>query len=190
MNLKVSNNNKGFTLVESLVAIAILTVAILGTFTAVQGSLRSSSMVKDRIIAFYMTQEAMEYIKNIRDENILLSIATPSTNWLKGLSAVSTDPCWYGVAGVGQKTCRIDVGAASPNNIVACSGSCPVLNRSSTTDLLGYTSGTGWVPTNFTRSIQLTNVANNEVAVTITISWTAKGVTQNFQIKQLLFNRQ
>ena len=64
LKLSVSLRSKqGFTLVESLVAISILSLSILATFTAVQGGLKSSNYVKDEIVAYYLTQEAIEYIK-------------------------------------------------------------------------------------------------------------------------------
>ena len=45
---------KGFTLVETLVAISVLSLSIAGAFTAVQGGIQSSTVAKDQITAFYL----------------------------------------------------------------------------------------------------------------------------------------
>lgn len=181
--------SKGFTLVESLVAISILSLSITATFTAVQLGLKSTLSAKDQITAFYLAQEAMEFIKNTRDENALHSIRDGSTNWLTGLTITSgglSGPCDYG------KVCIID----SPQDSVSfCSGalgSCPKLNQDSTTGLFSYASGPTWNQSPFRREIQFRTVAGNpnEVLVTISMSWTTEGVANSFQVSQSLFNRQ
>jgi prepilin-type N-terminal cleavage/methylation domain-containing protein len=179
--------NKGFTLVESLVAVSILSLSILSTFTAVQGGLQSSNYAKDQMVAYYLAQEAMEYIKNVRDQNALASLGGTPVNWLTGLSAQVSDPCYFG------EVCTIDsytntISGASP--CTTAFGSCPNLNQNSVTGLYGYTSGTNWSTTNFKREIKLTqNSVNTEITVTINISWTTKGVPHTFQVSQLIFNR-
>lgn len=175
----------GFTLVETLVAISILSLSILGTFTAVQHSLQTSGFAKDQITAFYLVQEGMEYVRNMRDQNALASIASVNNgggpvNWLTGLSASAPDPCYFG------KTCRID----SPNATLAtCSGgwgSCPNLLQDPTSGLFGYTGG--WTDSRFRREMQITQVSANEVKVTISIAWTSANFSKNFQVTESLFN--
>ena len=48
---------KGFTIIESLVAISILTLAITGATSAIQAGISSYTFSKDQIIAFYLAQE-------------------------------------------------------------------------------------------------------------------------------------
>ncbi|TSC70376.1 MAG: Uncharacterized protein CEO12_400 [Parcubacteria group bacterium Gr01-1014_46] len=188
-NLKIKRpRNVGFTIVETLVAISILTLSILAGFTAVQNSLRSSISAKDQIVAFYLTQEAMEYIKNIRDQNALNFLnGDTSYTWLTGLSESSTAPCWHGGGGP-AKSCIIDVTASPPNDIVNCTGTCPQLRRDPVTGLMGYNSG--WTLTNFSRYVQFQNVVDGEeVRVIITISWIQGATTKTFQVTESLFNR-
>ncbi len=179
----------GFTLVETLVAISILSLSIAATFTAVQNGIQSSTIARDQTTAFYLAQEAMEFIKNIRDENALHTIGTETTvNWLAGLSNVSTDPCYFG------KVCKLD----SPLKTVSSCGSaavtssppglCPNINQDPTTGLFGYTSG--WTPTSFKREIQFQQISANEVTVVISMSWTNRTTAQSFQAIETLFNRQ
>lgn len=187
--MKKTNTMSGFTLVESLVAISILSLSIAATFTAVQSGLRSSITAKNQITAFYLAQEAMEFIKNTRDENALRSISGTPTNWLTELvvtSSGASGPCDY------AKVCAIDSVLDSVQNCVGGTGSCPVLNQDSATGLYSYASGSTWNATSFKREIQFQTVASNvnEVLVTITMTWVSGGASKSFQVSQSLFNRQ
>ncbi|KKR32076.1 MAG: hypothetical protein UT65_C0009G0004 [Parcubacteria group bacterium GW2011_GWF2_39_8b] len=182
-------NSNGFTLVETLVAISILTLSIAGAFTAVQSGIQSSTFAKDQITAFWLAQEGMEFIKNRRDENALNSISGGSATWLSGLSAVSDDPCWFGGGGVSQKTCIID--SPIPSNTAPCSlgfGTCPNIKQDATSGLFGHASS--WTDTNFKREIQFQSISANEVLITIKISWTNRNLAKSFEVTQSLFNRQ
>lgn len=188
MNTVPQKKNTGFTLVETLVAVSILSLSILATFTAVQNGLHSSSVSRDEVTAFYLTQEAIEYIKNIRDENALNAISGGSATWLTGLSEVSGDPCYFG------KVCMID---APLKNVMNCGSAavtssppnlCPVLRQDVLTGLLGYTPS--WAATKFKREIQFVSVNSDEVRVVVSISWTDKNQTKSFQVNESLFNRQ
>src|SRR3989344_8567617 len=92
-NFQTKRKSGGFTIIESLVAIAILVLAITATASAIQTSISSYIFSKDQIIAFYLAQEGLEQVRNIRDENALVG-----RNWLTGLSANSSDPCYFGNA--------------------------------------------------------------------------------------------
>lgn len=181
----VSKTKFGFTLVEALVAISILSLSILSSFTAVQNSLKNSSLSKDQITAFFLAQEAVEFIKNIRDENALKTLGGTPTNWLYGLAESGADPCFTG------KICRIDSFLKNVSSCPGASGSCPFLNQavsSPYTGLFGYTGG--WPASRFKREIQFQILGANEVYVTVTITWTQALATQTFQVKQLLYNHE
>ncbi len=181
--------NRGFTLIESLVAIGILSLSILATFTAVQGGLQGSVTAKDQITAFYLAQEAMEYIKNVRDENALNSVSGNTRNWLYGLASQASEPCYFG------KTCIIDSAHPAPqpavSNPLPCSGSfnsCENLRQDPVSGLYGYTPT--WALTSFKREIQFTSISSSEVRVTIRVGWTTRGQAKSFQVSQLLYDRQ
>ena len=175
-------NNRGFTLVETLVAISILSISILATFTVIQSSLQSSILTKDEIKAFYLIQEGMEFIKNVRDENTLKTLSGTPTNWLFGPASSAVEPCYFG------NVCSVD----SPAKVVSYCGTnfdtCPFLKEDPVTGLFGYVSG---ATTNFRREIKLTSIVPDEqILVTVRVSWVIKGQTKSFQIDQLLFNLQ
>jgi prepilin-type N-terminal cleavage/methylation domain-containing protein len=174
--------NKGFTLLETLVAIGILSLSILATFSVVSNSIQNSTVAKDQTTAFFLAQEGMEFIKNIRDENALHNINNGSTPWLTSLANSNTDPCYFG------KTCTID----SPlKTITVCSGgfgTCPNLSQDPVTGVYGYT--VGWSPTNFKREIQFTSISAYEVRVSIKMTWLTRGQTRTFTATETLLNRQ
>lgn len=174
--------NKGFTMVETLVAIGILSIAILGTYTAVQSGLQKSTMAKDEIVAFYLAQEAVEYVKNIRDENSLAGLSGTSVNWLAGLSAQASDNCYFG------KVCTIDSPLKTTSHCTSGAGNCPNLRMDSNTGLWGYTGS--WALTNFKREIQFQSISANEVRVNVAVYWTSRGSTKSFQVSEIIFNHQ
>lgn len=78
---------RGFTIVETLVAITILMIAIAGPLSIASKGLTGAITSRDQMIATYLAQESVEVIKNIRDNNI----ANGDPHWLNspsgGLSA-------------------------------------------------------------------------------------------------------
>lgn len=70
-NLKKISLLSGFTLIEALVAISILMVAVAAPITIAQKGLSSAVYSKDQMIAAYLAQDAIEYIKNKRDEHAI-----------------------------------------------------------------------------------------------------------------------
>ncbi len=69
--------NKGFTIIELVIAIFILSVAVIGIYNSFSTMVILTSGASDRLTAAYLAQEGMEIVRNIRD-----------TNWLNGFS-------WY-----------------------------------------------------------------------------------------------
>jgi prepilin-type N-terminal cleavage/methylation domain-containing protein len=197
MKKRLEQKNKGFTLVETLVAIGVLVVAVTGTLTAVQSGLRDSTIAKDEVVAFWLAQEGMEYIKNIRDQNILFSLNEVSNgrdarHWLFGISELPTDKCWFGGSGTAQKTCSIDSTVGGVTGITNCSGgagTCEFVRQDSATGRYGYNSS--WPATYFKREIQLIPIAGvtDEIIISETISWTNRGTPHTFTVTESFFNR-
>lgn len=188
MSLKFYKKNLGFTLIETMVAISILSMSILGTFTAVQSALQNSTFAKDQVTAFYLVQEVMEFMRNTRDSNNLYSIANPSTphDWLYGISGPG-DPCEFG------KVCRVDVPANGAMTRCGDSfGTCPVITQDINPDSTGSgLFGYGYArPTHFRREVQLQPISATEIVVRVKISWSSGVFNKNFQVEQTLMNWQ
>ena len=61
----------GFTLIEVMASISILTVGIGGSFILIQQTLIQASLSESKLIAAYLAQEGVEIVRNIRDNNWL-----------------------------------------------------------------------------------------------------------------------
>lgn len=169
--------NKGFTIVESLVAISILVLAVVGATSAIQTGISSYIFSKDQIIAFYLAQEGFEQIRNIRDENGL-----KNQYWLAGLSASPSDPCYFGNA------CIVDpVTNPAPTR---CSGvgSCPVLRQDASTGFFGY--NPSWPATIFRREIVLTGINADEISISVTVDWSKGIINRQFKARENILNWQ
>ncbi len=57
-------NKKGFTIIETLVAITILMIAVAGPLTIAQKGLTASVYARDQVTASFLAQELMEYNKS------------------------------------------------------------------------------------------------------------------------------
>ncbi len=177
-NFQTRSKPAGFTIIESLVAIAVLVTAITGAMSAVQTGIASYTFSKDQITAFYLAQEAVEQIRNIRDENRL-----KNRNWLYGITQSSSDPCYFG------KACMVE--PIVTDTATTCSGgvgNCPVLRQSPTSGLYGYSSS--WTPTKFTRQITLTSINADEIVVTVKVNWGKSGINREFEAQENLLNWQ
>lgn len=75
------NHTVGFTLIEALVAISILMIAIASPMTLAQKGLSSASLSKDQMIAAFLAQDAIEAVKNIRDQ---IAVSQTTGDWLTG----------------------------------------------------------------------------------------------------------
>lgn len=60
---------KGFTLIETIVALFVLSIALTGAFSVLIFNLQTSRYIKNAFIASGLAQEGLEVIRNIRDSD-------------------------------------------------------------------------------------------------------------------------
>jgi len=63
--------NKSFTLIEVVVAVFLLTVGTVGSFSLIQRTIALTTVSASRLQAAYLAQEGIEIIRNDRDTNYL-----------------------------------------------------------------------------------------------------------------------
>ncbi|PIT92188.1 MAG: hypothetical protein COU08_03835 [Candidatus Harrisonbacteria bacterium CG10_big_fil_rev_8_21_14_0_10_42_17] len=85
-----SNNQKGQLLIESAVALTIVSIALTGLFTLLNNGLRYSSRIADRYTAANLAAEGIEIVKNIIDTNVLLRDAGFPIAYFQGLDETNT----------------------------------------------------------------------------------------------------
>lgn len=172
---KYVNIHKGFTLIETLVAVLLLSLAIGGPLTIASKGLTATLVAKDQFIGFYLAQDAIEQVRFLRDSACLASGGGPSGcpagSWLSSFgSCVSAD---------GSASCYLD---SIQGTVTACSGACPTLNYDSTNKYFSYTSGTRSAQ-QFIRTVTIQNNPSgsspDEAIVTVSVSWTDRaGITR------------
>ncbi|MEK7187104.1 MAG: hypothetical protein AAB690_02285, partial [Patescibacteria group bacterium] len=165
---------------ETLVAVGILAVAVIGALTAAQSGISSSIFSKNQVIAFYLAQEGVEKIRSVRDENSL-----NGRSWLEGIAHLSSDPCYFG------SVCYADT--LGPVSLTRCSGgagSCPTLKQDAETGFYGY--DLGWTETIFKREIAITSINENEneISILVTIDWSKGIINRQFRVRENILNWQ
>ncbi|MDO8623973.1 MAG: prepilin-type N-terminal cleavage/methylation domain-containing protein [bacterium] len=61
----------GFTLIETLVAVALIMIATMGPFASAGSSYLAAADSKNRLTASYLAQEGIEYVRMLRDTTYL-----------------------------------------------------------------------------------------------------------------------
>jgi len=70
----VTPKGGGFTLVETLVAISIFTVSILSLMSVLASGISDTNYAKQKMVASYLAQEGIEYVRNMRDTDIISAV--------------------------------------------------------------------------------------------------------------------
>lgn len=163
---------RGFTIIETLVAIAILLLSIIAPLTIAEKGLAGAEAARKEITAFYLAQEAIEYVRNVRDMNAI-SGRGGGANWLQGLN----NACWS------IQGCGIDPtgGNGNGNQVVDCRSAddCRLYQYTgSNLEWQGlfwhHPATVWWTPTDFFRKVVITNIGGtSEVNVAVTVTWTA-----------------
>lgn len=179
---------KGFTLLETLVAVAIMMIAIASAFGLAPEGLVGARFAKNQTTATYLAQEGLEVVHNIRDNAMLFSPdPTNPLNWLRGFTQC-----------IGRQ-CTVN---AIEDTVDVCPSVCPPVQSIQTIDG-GIAYGNGQLfssdstvqNTIFTRSIIVKKVPNStigrddtEATVLVKVSWKEGRVTKVTSISENIFD--
>lgn len=93
-------NFGGFTLVETLIAISILLIAVVGPISLIGDALHKLYYAKDQMIAINLAQEGIEVVRQQRDSEMLavsapdiFSLASPTYYIVDSTGATPLFPC-------------------------------------------------------------------------------------------------
>jgi prepilin-type N-terminal cleavage/methylation domain-containing protein len=185
--------NQGFTLVETLVAIAILMVAIAGPLTIANQALIAALSSRDAMVATYLAQEGMESIKNIKDNDVAQAASGKSfyTNIESGLDLTSTaapnplpeyatPDLWNGTY---MSPCVNDNGCLLYRDTSADDSPTGYVD-------FNYTisdSDSNYKPTPFTRYYTVTPTGTStEFIVTVVVDWTDSAIPDEIRLQELM----
>lgn len=186
----------GFTLVETLVAIAVLMLAIIGPMTIAARGLQSAFFAKEQLTATYLAQEAVEAMRMYRDQYTMVHLGTGSDDWYGGIPASCKS----------SSGCDITVSSLSTGGIISCDpvANCQLRYRSTAIDP-GSTSaswrgmfmhGGTYELSPYTRVIRLSSDTGanglNEITVDVEVTWQSTlwgGGTRAVHLQSTLFNQ-
>ncbi len=159
----------GFTMIEIIITIAVLSIGIIGTYNAFYSIMNVADTMSYRLTAAYLAQEGIDVVKNIRDSNFVTGASFAS-----GLTS-----CAGG--------CQADYKAGtsieqSQNQLQAYSGSFLKINSDG---FYGYDSG---VDTKFKREITINQISSDELEVTSEVFWNYNGKDYSVTSSGYLYN--
>lgn len=178
-------NERGFTLIETLVAVTILSVAITAPMALTAKSLATAYYARDQIIAFHLAQEAIEAIRHRRDNNILTNVFGNQADLLEGIPSTTGSP--------------FTVDTRDDSTALCDAAGCPPLQSNG--ELYGYRpgcsmpttdcgAGEGWTNSRFTRTVtaRFVSGSSDEVTISVEVEWTTGSFqTRSFTISENLY---
>ncbi len=182
--------NRGFTLVETLVAVSVFSFSVLGLLVLLANGVANTAYAKKKAAASYLAAEGVEYVRNLRDTYVLYS-GNPATGWSSFKSKLSAASC------SGANGCYFDDRNVSFTDttlpmtdltFAACANStctnAPLL-YDSTSGKYGYVSGS---TSGFSRKINMVQLSADEVRIFSTVYWTQGSGTYSSVFSESLFN--
>jgi len=179
--MKYLNKNKGFTLIETMMAILVLSIALVSLLTLISGNLFYSKYIKNEITANYLMQEVIDYIRNDRDTTILYGEnEDDSSNWDTFLNK-------YIDAGCFTDGCILD---AKNETIDSCDDSnCDYLKYDSDIQNGNFYNYKYGEDTSFERIIKMEEgESSDEIVFTVTVKWKNGNLSKERSLKSNLTN--
>ncbi len=175
---KNSATNKGFTIIETLVAITILMISIAGPLTIAEKGLSAAVNTRDQVTASYLGQDLMEYIKNVRDADLL-----------------NGNVPFYRLAGCVGATvyCNIDTPVDTPTTPTtkACVTATDCVMYIDSNGFYRYANSGSDTKTQFSRYANIQAIdapTNSKYLLTVFVSWKTGTVANQIVLKDVLTN--
>ncbi len=154
------NKQKGYFLVESMVAMTLLVIGFLGILALLSNSIALNRVVSDQFIANYLAMEGVEIVKNIINSN-----AIQGKPWNENINNGSFEVDYASSQVESDQKRR--------------------LLFDSTNGRYGYQSGT---QTAFTRTIDIEFIGSDEVRVNSLVKWSGRGGSFEINLENHFFN--
>lgn len=161
---------RSFTLLESIIAIYVFLLGIVGAMTLANSAISSSSTLKDQLIAAGLAQEGQELVRAMRDNKFLqLVIDTTSCPPLTCDANKAFDPSDATKGGnlackISSQGCRITNPVPADLSLIACTGIAPTACMYLLKDATGRYQYAGGTQTKFDRRIYFVQSALRDAA--------------------------
>jgi len=188
----------GFSLVETLVAISILLIVIVGPMTISMQSAKSASFASEQVQAFFLAQEGLELAQKARDDLTLsgaLFGGIENFPWRRFISVTAPNGSYlfcHLTTGCGLNWDAPSSGILAP--VVDCvdPAACKLHLKDSNRDLRSRFShdASSAEPTPFTRRIYFNNLTPGTVHVRSVVTWRTGSIVaeQKVEVDTYLYN--
>lgn len=196
MNTTTTKNQKGFTLIETIIAIFILTVTVSSLLQLTAQGFYTVRYLRNQIVANNLMQEGLEFMRNSRDTFVGVNGGT-FQDWVAAQAARGCMPDGSGSAA----GCIVDPYTSTGAVVEPCTGSCQVFQFYEDTGFYGYgykghtypqglTGTTAPYYTDYIRTVRLYTSTDplvaDQVIVTSTVSWVNGSVRKTVSQSMLL----
>ena len=155
--------NFGFTLVETMVSLFVLSIAIAATFAIITFHLSNAQFIKNSFIASGLAQEGAEIVRNLRD-----------TDWFAGRD--------FGSLG---RPSTIEETYCVQWNSLALISSCANPLKKDADNFYSYDAGQDTI---FSRTVTIVKVTDAELKITVEVTWPDRGGTKKITAEEHLFD--
>jgi len=177
-------SKRGFSLVETLVATAIIVMATVGPLNLAGQSLAQANYIKDQIVATFLAQEGLEIMRNIRDVQQPVGSMAVIDSYATSCSFISNSGCMVS----GTKLLIDD----STYGVEACTGSsgCPYLNFNPESSIYNYDTSASIGTTIYKRTITVEKIVDGkEYRIHSVVSWERGYGPRSIELIENLFSR-
>ncbi len=172
---KIQNSQQGFTMIEMIVTIAILSFGILGLYELFYPMITQTRLVSLRFTAANLAQEGLEIARNMRDNNFIASATNPSVRWSDGLL-----DCEAGC----QLDYKTDTAVALQASALSAYNPNAFL-KINAEGLYGYEAGED---TPFKREVIIQRISTDVLKVVANVYWEYAGRAYTFTADQYLYD--
>ncbi len=176
LHFTLERKSSGFTLLETVVALALIVGAVIGPLTLASRGVFNAKFARSRILAINLAQEGIELIRHMRENNVLREYH------------------WRGISGPCPSTCtKLADGSYQVDVFTAPGGSTPPPASGSPLRfdaLTGLWSQSTGAATPFTRVITLSTPAGDQMRVESLVTWEEGELSRQVRLAEVLYNWQ
>jgi len=189
--------SRGFTLLETIVALAVIMAAVVGPVALITRGIFSASFSKNKLIATNLAQEGIELVRTVRDNNVLCDTTNGTTTWewnrnpgggfiTDGYYAVYVNA----VTAIQRSNCNTL--ADIPTPLLS-----PTSAEGEVVRFDGQVYGNSGVPTIFRRGVFVDFSpatpdsgipAQDQLDIISRVTWNEKGIPRNIELRERLYN--
>jgi len=148
------SGRQGFTLLETMFAILIVSVGILGIHNGMSFAIKNTKIARENFVGTYLAQEGIEIVKNLRDYN-----------WVND----NSDPLGPNRWTIGLESCNLGCQADyTSTQLDPFSGAILKLKSNG---LYGYSSDPADLETIYRRKITIVPASDHELDITVDVFW-------------------